>query len=85
MLFGILFYLKQSIYTKASKELCQKLVEARERAGLKQKDVENISGILQSELSKMENGQRRVEFLVLVELASLYQVSIDYFIPVEFK
>jgi transcriptional regulator with XRE-family HTH domain len=68
------------IHSKASKELCQKLVKARENAGLKQSDVESI-GLIQSELSKIENGQRKVEFLVLVELAKLYGVDIYYFMP----
>lgn len=71
----------KSIHSKASKELCKKLVTARERAGLKQSEVEARTGLIQSELSKIENGQRKVEFLVLVDLAKVYGVDISYFMP----
>ena len=36
---------------------------------------------LQSELSKIENGARRVDFLILLELAKFYNQSITFFIP----
>jgi transcriptional regulator with XRE-family HTH domain len=61
--------------------LCSKLVEAREAARLTQGDVEKRTGISQTELSKIENGQRKIEFLTVVKLAKLYGVEISFFIP----
>lgn len=58
-----------------------KLVEAREKAGLTQKQVAETKIIVQSELSKLENGARKVDFLLLIELAKLYNQSITFFIP----
>lgn len=68
-------------YDRSRKCLSEKLIEAREGAGLTQKQV-GVSGIIsQTELSKMENGQRRVDFLVLVQLAKLYKKDITFFKP----
>jgi len=61
--------------------LSAKLVEAREKAGLTQKQVAETKIIVQSELSKLENGARKVDFLLLIELAKLYNQSITFFIP----
>lgn len=67
-------------YTKKRRLLSKKLVEAREKAGLTQKQVADTKIITQSELSKLENGSRRVDFLFLVELAELYGQSISFFV-----
>jgi transcriptional regulator with XRE-family HTH domain len=71
----------KTIYTNKRKFLSRKLVEAREEVGLTQLQVSNTNLISQSELSKIENGQRRVEFLVLLTLAELYEKEITFFIP----
>lgn len=63
------------------KKLSAKLIAAREAANLTQCQVERSLGLSQSELSKIENGQRKVEFLVLLKLAKFYNQSINYFIP----
>jgi transcriptional regulator with XRE-family HTH domain len=68
-------------YTKDRKALCVLLVQARELANLTQKQVADTGIVSQSEISKVENGQRKVEFIVLVKLAELYKKSIDYFKP----
>lgn len=73
--------MKKTLYSPEKRELCKKLVEAREKANLKQSDVERLTGILQSELSKIENGQRKIEFLTVVVLAQLYKVDVSFFIP----
>ncbi len=75
----------KTIYTEPHQEVCGLLVTAREEAGLRQIDVAEKTGILQTELSKIENGQRKVEFLTLLRLANLYQKPIDFFIPQSFK
>ncbi len=71
----------KTIYTKQRNYLSQKLIEARETAGLSQQQVEESGTVSQSELSKIENGQRRIEFLVLLKLAELYSQPIEFFIP----
>ena len=71
----------KTIYTEPHQEVCGLLVRAREEAGLRQIDVAEKTGILQTELSKIENGQRRVEFITLLKLAKLYQKEVNFFIP----
>lgn len=71
----------KTIYTDRRKFLSNRLVQAREAAGFTQKQVAATGILSQTELSKIENGQRRVEFLLVLELAELYGQSIDFFIP----
>lgn len=68
-------------YIKKRRLLSAKLIEAREKAGFTQKQVAETKIIAQSELSKLENGSRRVDFIFLVELSNLYKQSITFFIP----
>lgn len=67
-------------YKNDRRLLCGLLVQAREGAGLTQKQVADTGIVSQSEISKIENGQRKVEFVVLLKLAELYGKSINYFI-----
>ena len=68
-------------YTKERKTLCALLVQAREQANITQKQVADTGIVSQSEISKIENGQRKVEFVVLLKLAELYKRPIEYFKP----
>lgn len=78
---GILIIMKRGDYNKKRRSLSNKLIEAREQAGLSQKQVSDSKIVTQSELSKIENGARRVDFLVLLELAKCYNQPIAFFIP----
>jgi transcriptional regulator with XRE-family HTH domain len=71
----------KSDYSKNRKFLSQKLIDARENARLTQKQVAATGIISQTELSKLENGQRKMEFLLLIELAKLYKKDISFFKP----
>ncbi len=71
--------MKKTIYTEQREFLSARLIEARESVGLSQQEVAKTGIISQSEISKIENGQRRVEFLLLIELAKLYSKSLDFF------
>jgi len=73
--------MNRSDYLKRRRFLSSKLIEAREKAGLYQKQVASSKIVSQSELSKIENGARRVDFLILLDLANLYNQSITFFIP----
>lgn len=68
-------------YNKNRRYLSYKLIEAREKAGLSQKQVAESKIVSQTELSKIENGSRRVDFLILIELAKIYNQPITFFIP----
>jgi predicted XRE-type DNA-binding protein len=78
---GILDKMKINDYTKKRRLLSSKLIEAREQAGLSQKQVSDSKIVSQSELSKIENGARRIDFLILLELAKFYNQPISFFIP----
>ncbi len=71
----------KTIYSERNKYVSSRLIKAREMAKLTQMQVAEIGIISQTELSKIENGQRRVEFLLLLDLAELYSQSIEFFIP----
>ena len=78
---GILSIMNGNDYNKRRRLLSSKLIEARETAGLSQKQVADSKIVSQSELSKIENGARRVDFLILLELARYYNQPISFFIP----
>ena len=78
---GIFNIMNTIEYNKKRRFLSSRLIEAREKAGLSQKQVSDSKIVSQSELSKIENGARRVDFLILLELAKLYNQPIIFFIP----
>lgn len=78
---GILDIMNRNEYSKKRRFLSGRLIEAREQAGLSQKQVSDSKIVSQSELSKIENGARRVDFLILLELAKFYNRPITFFIP----
>jgi transcriptional regulator with XRE-family HTH domain len=71
--------------TKKSYEIMQQfvshqLVKAREESKLTQKQVADSKIVSQSELSKIENGQRYIDFVTLIELAEFYKKDVSFFI-----
>ena len=77
--------MSKHIYTGKRSELSARLIEARETANLTQKQVADSGVLSQSELSKIERGQRKVEFLTLLELSELYERDVAFFIPSKFE
>lgn len=59
------------------RELAERIARARERAGLSQVEVARSLDLPRSAISKMENGEQRVESLVLAQMARLYGVSVS--------
>lgn len=78
---GILDIMNRNDYSKKRRFLSSRLIEAREQAGLSQRQISDSKIVSQSELSKIENGARRVDFLILLELAKFYNQPITFFIP----
>jgi len=69
------------MFTKRKRKylLSEKLIKARELAGLTQIQVENSGLIKQSRLSKIENGELNIDALLLMDLAKLYKISLSFF------
>ena len=72
--------MKVSIYSKDHQTLVGKIKKARADAGLDQKRAAQLMGTSQSNISKIESGQRRVNVLQLKELARVYKKRLSYFI-----
>ena len=56
----------------------KKLKKARERAGYTQKQVEDLTGITQPILSRIERGYREPSIENLCTLIDFYEVSADW-------
>jgi transcriptional regulator with XRE-family HTH domain len=59
----------------------RRLVEARERSGLTQREAAAELGRPNSYVAKCENGERRVDAVELAKFAALYHRPIRYFFP----
>ena len=59
----------------------ERLREARKSSGLRQTDVAERMGRVQSWVSKIEMGELRVDFIELVHLARLYHKPLTFFEP----
>lgn len=57
-------------------ELAARIAEARERAGVSQLEVAERLKLPRSAVSKMENGEQRIESLALAAMARLYGVPV---------
>ncbi len=58
------------------RELAARIAGARERLGVSQAEVAERLGLPRSAVSKMENGEQKIESLVLAAMARLYGVSV---------
>ena len=61
----------------------KRLKELREASGLSQLDLELRSDINRTEISRIENGLKNIEFFTMVRLASALNVPIRDFFPEE--
>ena len=72
--------LKPKSYIAQYKRFLRLLRQARLDAGLTQVQAAKLLGRPQSFVSKCESGERRVDYVEVQEFASVYKVSIDYFV-----
>lgn len=56
-----------------------RLKELREKQRLTQLDLEIQSGINRTEISRIENGQKNIEFLTIVKLAIALDIDLKEF------
>lgn len=61
------------------KILLEKLIEARKEANLTQQEAASKLDKPQSYISKIESGERNVDFLELEDIAKVYGKSLDFF------
>ena len=71
--------LSKEDYRDAYARFCERLRQARQNAGLSQAQVALHLGRPQSFISKVESGERRLDFVELQVLARLYKCQLDYF------
>ncbi|WP_379553557.1 helix-turn-helix domain-containing protein [Qipengyuania sp. DGS5-3] len=67
--------MSRSLFTKANEKLVEVLIEARQKAGLRQADVAKKLGKNQSYVSNIERGQRRVDVVEFYVLAKAMNVD----------
>jgi transcriptional regulator with XRE-family HTH domain len=71
--------LSPQIHSTQYQSFLEKLKQARLDAGLTQVDVAQALGKHQSYISKCESGERRVDFVELLDFARIYQKPLEYF------
>jgi transcriptional regulator with XRE-family HTH domain len=70
----------KTIHSSEYKEITESLKKARIEAGLTQIEAAAKIGKPQSYISKVENGEQRIDVVELKELATLYGKKASYFI-----
>ncbi|MBS4188669.1 helix-turn-helix transcriptional regulator [Bacillus sp. FJAT-49705] len=58
--------------------LTQRLVELRLKHDLKQEDIANLLGVARTTYAMYEQGNREMDYQLLIKLADYYKVSLDY-------
>ena len=70
----------KSIYSKEYKKSVERLKMARLESGLKQVEVAKKLGKPQSFVSKVEQGERRLDVAELKQFADIYKKPLDFFV-----
>ena len=69
-------------YTNEIKAFGKRLKQIRQKKGLTQLDLELESGISRTEISRIENGLKNIEFLTIVKLSVALEISLyEFFKP----
>ena len=72
--------MSRTIRTKEYGRFIEKIVKARQEAGLRQIDVANKFKRPQSYVSRMESGEYRIDVMELRVLAKIYHKPLNYFL-----
>lgn len=67
--------MQKSNFTYTYKLIIERLKAARAKSGLTQIDVATKLGTTQSFVSKIENGERRLDVVEMLKLADLYKID----------
>ena len=67
----------KTIYSKEYKAVLRKLKKARKKSRLTQVEIARRLGKPQSFVSKIENGERRLDIIELKHIAKLYKTSVN--------
>lgn len=70
----------RSMHTAEYRAFLEKLVAARKRRGLTQRQVAQALGMPQGRVSRMETGERSVNAVELRHFATLYRRPLNYFV-----
>ena len=70
----------KSIHTKEYAYFVERLIKARQEAGLTQVQVAKKLKRPQSHISNVESGQQRVDIVELQTFAKIYNKKMEYFI-----
>ena len=65
----------RSVFSPAYRRLCDWLVEARRARGITQAQLADVLGRPQSFISKYERGERRLDFVEVLEIAAALRVD----------
>jgi transcriptional regulator with XRE-family HTH domain len=57
----------------------ERLYTLRKEKGLSQADLESLSGIARTEISKIENGRKNIELVTIIKLARALNVPVSAF------
>lgn len=69
----------RSLHTPRYRLFVERLRAARGQARMTQVDAAKNLGVPQSFVSKIESGERRVDFVEVERLADLYKVPLEFF------
>jgi transcriptional regulator with XRE-family HTH domain len=70
----------RTVHSAEYRAFLAKLIAARKRRGLTQQQVATALRIPQSQVSRMESGERRTDAVELRHFATLYRKRLDYFV-----
>ena len=63
--------------------LLERLIAARQKAGLTQHEVSALMGRSPNFMTRCESGDRSIDVMELMELAQIYKKPINHFFPVQ--
>jgi transcriptional regulator with XRE-family HTH domain len=75
----------KSVYSKEYQRLLEELVQARKRAGMTQAALAETLEKPQSFVSKVENGERRLDVIEFVQIAKALDVNYKKIIDLAFQ